>query len=222
MKIVYINPNATESMTKGIVESARLALPEAQITGVTNTDGPASIEGAEDGAAAVPGVLSRLSQAHAEGADAVVIACFDDTGLTEAQAASDHPVLGIGQASYAMAHLLGLRFSVVTSVAAALPVIRENISRLGYDGICASVRASGLPVLTIDEGAPETIAHLTAEIEAARREDEAQCVILGCAGMAPLKPALAERTDVPLIDGVAASALLARAAVDCVRPEVAG
>ena len=36
--------------------------------------------------------------------------------------------------------------------------------------------------------------------------------VLGCAGMAPLRAALQERTDIPLIDGVAASAHLARAA----------
>ncbi|WP_420326003.1 aspartate/glutamate racemase family protein [Mameliella sp.] len=212
MKIAYINPNATEAMTDGIVEAARLALPGAEIFGMTNSDGPAAIEGPEDGAAAVPGLLARLGPARDQGADAIVIACFDDTGLAEAQAQAGCPVLGIGQASYVMAQLLGLRFSVVTSLPVSIPVIDENIDTSGFRGLCASVRASGLPVLTIEAGAPETVARIADEIEAARVEDGAACAILGCAGMAPLTSELAKETTIPLIDGVAASAMLAQAA----------
>lgn len=212
MKIAYINPNATESMTDGIVTAARLALPQTEIFGLTNSDGPAAIEGPEDGNAAIPGVLARLDAARGQGADAVVIACFDDTGLSEARAVSDIPVLGIGQSAYVMAGILGLRFSVVTSLPVSIPVIEGNISGNGYAGNCASVRASGLPVLTIDEGAPATIARIAEEIDLARSGDGAACAILGCAGMAPLKPALDAASLIPLIDGVTASAHLALAA----------
>ncbi|MHA3976522.1 aspartate/glutamate racemase family protein [Halovulum sp. GXIMD14794] len=212
MRIAYINPNSTEGMTDAIVATAREALPDAEIFGLTNADGPPAIEGAEDGARAVPGVLSRLDVARVQGAEAIVIACFDDTGLTEAQAKSGLPVLGIGQASYVMASLLGLRFSVVTSLPVSIPVIEVNIRALGYAGHCASIRASGLPVLTIDEGGPEVIARIASEIELARTEDGAAAAVLGCAGMAPLRAALQVTTDIPLIDGVAASAHLARAA----------
>lgn len=213
MKLAYINPNSTEGMTAGITASARTALPGVEVFGLTNLNGPAAIQGPEDGEAAVPGLLSLLPEARARGADAIVIACFDDTGLAEARAIAGCPVLGIGQASYVMAQLLGLRFSVITSLAVSIPVIKQNIREQGFSGTCASVRASGLPVLTIDEGAPETIARIADEIEAAARDDKAACAVLGCAGMAPLEPALAALTDLPLIDGVAASARLARAVV---------
>ncbi|MBY6090258.1 aspartate/glutamate racemase family protein [Maritimibacter alkaliphilus] len=209
MRLLYINPNATASMTDGILAAARAALPGVEITGETNTEGPPAIEGPEDGDRAVPGVLARVAAAKA---DAVVIACFDDTGLAEAQALSSVPVLGIGQASYLMATLLGQRFSVVTSLAVSLPVIRENIETLGFAGNCASVRASGLPVLVIDEGSEETRARLAEEITRARDEDGAGVVVLGCAGMAPLRADLEARSGVTLIDGVAASAHLAVAA----------
>lgn len=218
MKIAYINPNSTEGMTTNIVAAARGALPDAEIFGLTNADGPSAIEGPEDGDAAVPGILALLPVARAQGADAIVIACFDDTGLAEAQAQAGCPVLGIGQASYVMASLLGLRFSVVTSLSVSVPIIEDNIERLGFSGLRASVRAIGLPVLTVDEGAPDTIDRLAAQIEAARAEDGAACAVLGCAGMAPLKDALETRTGIPLIDGVAASAHLTRAAANCFEP----
>lgn len=213
MRIAYINPNATSSMTEGVVASAREAIPDAEIFGLTNESGPVAIQGKEDGEAAVPGLLSLLPVAEAQGAQAIVIACFDDTGLAEARKKAGCPVFGIGQSSYVMAQLLGLRFSVITSLPVSIPVISDNIHQNGFAGLCASVRASGLPVLSIEEGSPETISRIVDEIHAAQHEDEAACAVLGCAGMSPLKNALAEKSGIRLVDGVSASALLAQAAL---------
>ena len=210
MRLVFINPNSTQAMTDAVTAVARRTLPEADITGLTNCGAPAAIEGAADGVLALPGVLSLVRQARE--ADAIVIACFDDTGLSEARDESDCPVLGIGQASYLMAKIMGRLFSVVTSVPVSLPVIRDNIERSGFSGDCVSIRASGLPVLEIDRGREETRARLAEEILRARDEDGAEAVILGCAGMAPLRADLAARTGMVLIDGVAAAAVLAQAA----------
>ena len=213
MKLVYINPNATEAMTDGIVRTAREALPEAEIFGLTNTEGPPSIEGAADGDAAVPGLLIRLSEAQTLGAEAIVIACFDDTGLARAQAAASCPVIGLGQASFVAATLLGRRFSVITSQRVSIPVIEANIAAQGFAGTCASVRAVGLPVLTIDAGGDAVVSRICEEIAAARIEDGAECVLLGCAGMGRLVHAIAARTEIPVIEGIAAAAHLATAAL---------
>ncbi|WP_297543793.1 aspartate/glutamate racemase family protein [Roseovarius sp.] len=211
MKIAYINPNSTEAMTDGIAAAAQAAVPSAEIFGLTNSAGPAAIQGQDDGEAAIPGLLDLLPIARQRGAEAIVIACFDDTGLAQARAVVDCPVIGIGQASYVMAHLLGLRFSVITSMAISVPVIEENIRQSGFAPLCASVRASALPVLVIDEGGPAVIGRISAEIERAIDEDGAGCAILGCAGMAHLRASLAARVAIPLIDGVAASARLCMA-----------
>ncbi|OSQ52694.1 aspartate/glutamate racemase family protein [Marivita geojedonensis] len=211
MKLAYINPNATASMTESILSVARAALPETEIFGLTNFGGPAAIQGKADGDAAIPGLLDLVSRAEAQGAEAIVIGCFDDTGLAEARELASCPVLGIGESSYTMAQLLGLKFSVITSLPVSIPVIESNIREHGFSALCASVRASGLPVLTIDEGAAETIDRIAEEIQAAEREDHASCAILGCAGMAQLAPVLSLRTNMRLIDGVAASGHLASA-----------
>ena len=208
MRLLYINPNASEAMTRSIERIARQACPGAEIAAVTNRDGPPAIEGPEDGAVAIPGLLELVRHAQA---DAVIVACFDDTGLAEARAIANCPVLGIGQASYVMAQLLGRRFSVVTSVAAAVPVIQGNIDVGGHAQSCTSVRASGLPVLTIEEGDEETRRHLADEIRRTRDRDRAEAVVLGCAGMAALAQDLSERTGMLLIDGVSAAAQLAQA-----------
>ncbi len=105
------------------------------------------------------------------------------------------------------------RFSVVTTLPVSVPVIAENIAAYGFSSTCAAVRASGLAVLEVDEASPATLARLSAEISAAEGEDGIGAAVLGCAGMAPLLPALQSKTGLVLIDGVAASARLAAALV---------
>lgn len=212
-RLVYMNPNATESMTQSIVDTARKALPDVDIIGLTNHEGPRVIQGAQDGTKAITGLLNLIPKAKALEADAIVIACFDDTGLDEMSKAADCPVLGIGQSAYTMAQIIGAKFSVVTSLAVSIPVIDGNIQATGFGPICLSVRASGLGVIDIDVGTPETIARLSDEINLAHAQDGATAVVLGCAGMARLRKILAAQTNVTLIDGVEASAHLAQSAV---------
>lgn len=209
MKLLYLNPNSTGAMTRSVVTVAQAALPETEVIGWTNVSGPPAIQGAADGAAAVPGLRAMLPRARQVGADAIVIACFDDTGLDEIRAEAHCPVLGIGQAACVMAGLLGGGFSIVTTLDVSVPVIEANVARIGAP--CRRVRASGLPVLTVEEGREETRARLAREILRAGAEDGVSVVVLGCAGMAGLHGDLAARTGMTLVEGVAASARLARA-----------
>lgn len=216
MKLALLNPNSTVAMTGSAVAAARAVLPEAQIVGYTNTAGPAAIEGPEDGAAALPGLQALAARAEAEGAAALVIACFDDTGLAGLRAAARVPVLGIGQAAYHMAALIAGRFGVVTTLPVSLPVLAENLAEAGLEGACVALRASGLGVLEVEAGGAAVLARLEGEVRAAEAAG-AGAVALGCAGMAHLRDDLAARVSVPLIDGVRAAALLAAAAVRVTR-----
>ena len=211
MRLLYLNPNSTTAMTKGIVAVAQQVMPDAEVLGWTNAAGPPAIQGPEDGDAAVAGLLAMLPKARDIGADVIVIACFDDTGLAQLQAAAHGPVIGIGQAAYHMASLLGHRFSVVTTLAVSVPVIEANIAQSGFARLCGKVRPSGLGVLQVEQGAAATLDRLADELKAAAREDGVTAAILGCAGMAQMADHLQTRTNLRLIDGVRASALLAPA-----------
>ncbi|MGH1414513.1 MAG: aspartate/glutamate racemase family protein [Pelagimonas sp.] len=212
MHLVYINPNATQAMTDSVVAVAKTAVPQAKITGLTNTDGPAAIEGPTDGEKAVPGVLNLVNKAQTMGADIIVIACFDDTALPQARAIATCPVLGIGQSAFTVASLIGGQFGIVTSVAQAVPVIKANLVASGFNDTCACVRASGLAVLDIEDGGEDMLEHLSGAIRDAKHDTNCRTIILGCAGMAMHHRTLSTRTDVVLVDGVAASAHLAVAA----------
>ena len=91
-------------------------------------------------------------------------------------------MLGIGQAAYLAAVLLGRRFSVVTTLAVSVPILEANLAAYGLAAACAGVRASGVPVLEV-ERAGDAIA---AEAARAVAEDGAEAIVLGCAGMAGL------------------------------------
>jgi allantoin racemase len=215
MQLAVINPNSTVSMTDKIAAAARVAAgPGVTILAYTCTGSPPAIQGAADGAMAAPHVLSTLARAEAEGADACIIACFDDTALHEARRTATGPVIGIGEAAFHAAMLLAERFSVVTTLSVSVPVIEDNLHRYGLAGVCARVRASDVPVLELERPGSDARQRVSAEIGRACAEDGIGAIVLGCAGMADLAAELAARHGVPVIDGVSAATGLARMLID--------
>jgi allantoin racemase len=210
MRLNIVNPNTTAAMTRTIAAAAaKVARPDTVIRAVESAFGPTSIEGAYDDAFAVPGLLARIAEGEAEGADAHVIACFDDTGLDAARALADAPVVGIGEAGFHLASLLAHRFAVVTTLSRSVPVLENNLLRYGLDRRCARVRATDVPVLELDNPGSNARAKVAGEIRRALDEDGAEAIVLGCAGMADLAASLTEEFGVPVIDGVAAAVVLA-------------
>jgi allantoin racemase len=212
MRLLYLNPNSTEAMTDSILSVAKMAGSGADIIGWTNDKGPAAIQGPDDGQNAIGGLLDMLPLAKAEKMDAIVIGCFDDTGLAELRAVAHCPVIGIGQAGMAVAALYGGRFGVVTTLAVSVPVIEDNVAAYGHQAGCAGVFASGLPVLEVEAGGPDVLQRLLDTITIGQNAG-AKALILGCAGMARLKPALTRKSGALLVDGVSASAHIARTLV---------
>ncbi len=213
MKIAVINPNSTVSMTEKIAAAARAVAPFDEIVAITCHGSPPAIQGPEDGAACRPFVFAEIARAEREGADAAIIACFDDPGLYEARSSASIPVLGIGQAGFHVAMLLGQRFSVVTTLPVAIPVIEANLARYGLASACVRVRAAGIQVLDLEETGGHAADKISAEIGRARAEDGVGAIVLGCAGMADLVPRFGSEHGLRVIDGVSAATTLARALV---------
>jgi allantoin racemase len=214
MRIVLINPNSTVSMTEKAATAARDAAPGATIEGVTCHGSPPAIQGPEDDAICRPFVLAEVARAAAAGADAIIIACFDDPALDEARARVAIPVLGIGEAGFHAAMMLGGRFSVVTTLPVAIPILEENLAHYGLAPACARVRAAGIQVLDLEDETSGAVAKVSAEIARAKAEDGVGAIVLGCAGMADLAAALEREHGVKVIDGVGAAAAFAAALVN--------
>ncbi len=210
MHLNIVNPNTTAAMTKTIAAAAAKAARHGTvIRTVESTFGPASIEGAYDDAFAVPGMLERIREGETEGADAHVIACFDDTGLDAARSLADAPVVGIGEAGFHAATMVAHRFAVVTTLSRSVPILENNLLRYGLERRCARVRATDVPVLELDNPASNARARIADEIRIALDHDGADAIVLGCAGMADLAASLSAQFGVPVIDGVAAAVVMA-------------
>ena len=207
MRILVVNPNTTASMTHKIGAAAQaVAAVGTEIVAVNPDFGPPSIEGYFDEAFSVPGLIAEMAKAR--DIDAYVIACFDDSGLDAARCVTDAPVVGIGEAAFHVASLIAGRFTAVTTLARSVPAIEQNLARYGLANRCARVRASEVAVLDLEIPGSDAQRRVSAEIGAAIREDAAEAIVLGCAGMADLSLALSHEHGLPVIDGVAAAVKL--------------
>lgn len=213
MKIIVINPNTTASMTLKIGEAAKkVASSGTDVLAVNPAYGPASIEGYYDEVFAIPGMIEEISRYP--DADAFIIACFDDTGLDAARCATRAPVIGIGEAGFHFASLISGKFGVVTTLARSIPAIEHNLVKYGLDRRCARVRASEVPVLDLELPGSDACVKISAEIDRSIREDGAEAIVLGCAGMATLAQQLGEAHGVPVLDGVGCAVKLAEGLVN--------
>lgn len=216
MKLFLINPNSTRSMTEQAIESARdVAAADTVIHAATGADVPASIEGFSDEAMSVGGMLTQIRAAEAAGADATVIACFDDPGLDAAREVAGGPVIGICQAGIQAAMVLSKRFSIVTTLRRSVPAIEDLVQRYGASGHCRRVRCIDLPVLSLESDRRHAYTLLRDEILRARDEDMAEAVLLGCAGMSDMTAELTDATSVVVIDGIVVAVKMAEALVGC-------
>ncbi len=207
MRILVVNPNTTASMTQKIGAAAqRVAAPGTTIVAVQPHSGPASIEGYYDEALSLAGLLQIVREAR--DFDAVVIACFDDTGLDALRCLTDKPVVGIGEAGYRIASMLSNKFSVVTTLARSVPALEHNLRRYGMQHQCQRVRSSEVAVLDLEEAQPEALQKIRDEIACAIRDDRAEAIVLGCAGMADLAQSMSVAFGVPVLDGLACAITL--------------
>ncbi|WP_347917740.1 aspartate/glutamate racemase family protein [Paracoccus marcusii] len=214
MKLVVINPNSTASMTDKILASARaVAAPGTDVEGRTAHGAPASIEGHFDEVMSAAHLLREVQQAQAEGADAIVVACFDDPAVGACREVATGPVLGICEAGIKAASMIATSFSIVTTLPRSVPVIEELVRKYGLDHQCRRVRSAEIPVLALEEPGSNARQLVRAEILRAIEEDRCETVVLGCAGMSDLTEWLSHETGIPVIDGVTVATKFAEALV---------
>lgn len=213
MHIRVINPNTTASMTAKIGAAATaVAAPGTEIRAVNPAMGPASIEGYYDEALSIPGLLMEAARAEREGADGIVIACFDDVGLDAVRSLVSIPVVGLCEAALLFAGRLGPTISVITTLDRSVPALKELARRYGQ-GEHARVHASGVAVLELEEEGGTARARLETVISHVIRLDRPDSLVLGCAGMADLARALSKSFGLPVVDGVSAAVKLVESLV---------
>lgn len=209
MRILVVNPNTSAEMTASIGEVARkYASPGTEITALSPSYGPRSIEGYFEEHIAALATIETVA-AHAQDYDAFVIACYGDPAVEACREITDKPVIGIAEASMHMACFLGHKFSIVTVIPRAIPIMESLVRKVHLESKCASIRSTNLAVLDIEADPERAVVEMIEEARQAITQDGAEVICLGCAGMGPLDQRVQDAIGVPVLDGTACAVLLA-------------
>jgi allantoin racemase len=213
MRILVLNPNTSESMTAEIAAAAAAVAAEGtEIVARSPRFGATAIDSAAESYLSAVGAMNLVATMLAAGEfdyGAVVLAGFGEHGKDALQEMLSVPVLDIAEAAAHVAHLIGRRFSVVTTLTRSIPPIEDRLVLPGLDAHCVSVRASGLGTAEVDADPAGAVQAIVDEAAKAVAEDGADVICLGFAGMAGVTAEL----GVPAVDGVAAAVALAQALV---------
>lgn len=213
MRILVVNVNTTESITETIAQQARaVAAPGTEIVGLTPYFGAESVEGNFESYLAAIAVMDRVL-AYDQPFDAVIQAGYGEHGREGLQELLNVPVVDITEAAASTAMFLGHAYSVVTTLDRTVPLIEDRLKLAGLYQRCASVRASGMAVLELEEDPLAAMEAIVRQAELAIREDKAEVICLGCGGMAGLDEQIRQRTGVPVVDGVTAAVTIAESLV---------
>ncbi|ERT01895.1 uncharacterized protein SPSK_05127 [Sporothrix schenckii 1099-18] len=212
IRILLVNPNSTASMTAECVALAAPTLPpDVELTGFTAPrPAPSAIESSFDNvmsAAAAARAVLPIAATH----DAVLVACYSDHAVIRMlrEELSGQPVVGIMEASLAVARTLGGRFGLIATSDRSCVTHEDTIHNMGLSRICAGVASCKLGVLDLHAGDDDAQKRVNQSIFTAAQSlvaKGAEVLTLGCAGMTPLKLAVeaAVGPDVTVVDGVLA------------------
>ncbi|MFY9677950.1 aspartate/glutamate racemase family protein [Glutamicibacter protophormiae] len=213
MRILVLNVNTTASMTRAIGDSARqVASPGTEIVELTPDFGADSCEGNFESYLAALAVMDKVAN-YTEPFDAVIQAGYGEHGREGLQEMLDVPVVDITEAAASTAQFLGHKYSVVTTLDRAVPLIEDRLKLAGLTDRLASVRASGLGVLELESDPQRAVEAIVEQSRAAVEQDKAEVICLGCGGMAELEEQVAAATGVPIVDGVRAAVTIAESLV---------
>ncbi len=204
IKVLIINPNSSEDMTKDIQRVAEAyADGEYTVKTVSTPGAPEFIDYYIDAAKAAPGMMKIIQDKYDE-FDAFIVACHCDPNLDLLKEFCDKPVIGIGEASMKMASMLGHSFSVISTGSHSIANKEMLIHKYGLDNSAASVRAPETDVVSYNSADL-----FMSAAKAAVEKDAAEVLVLGCAGMAGIDKAISERFNVPVLDGIICAMMMA-------------
>lgn len=213
MRLLVVNSNTTDAVTARIEAEARAAAgPETVIEAISAPFGLPLIVTRADWQVAGTATLAALGT-RAGHYDAAIIACFGDPGLDAAKLLAGVPVLGISEAAFHAACMLGKRFGVVSFTRDLQPMFEMCLGLHGLAARCSGFRMG--PSFAGDPGrvAEEALPLVRRLVSEAVSEDGAEVVIVAGGPLAGVARTLATESPVPLVDGTAAAVSLAEALV---------
>ncbi len=213
MRIAYIIPGTGMHPDELIRRQSilnSLAFKESSVDVITVDEGPYTIESSVEEEYAAVSYFSKLYEMR-EQYDAFIIGCFGDPGLRAARELVQKPVVGPGEASFAVASTLARKFAVLTPLTTTVPLTWNQLEAYGYSNRVYDVVSLDLKVADIQnlrEGLGEIVAK---KVENLIGFGKAEALVLGCMsmGFAMVDDALSRKLGVPVINPVKVSLKLA-------------
>lgn len=206
MRIVVINPNSSEDMTRDMDSVAQeYAQGRMEVVTLATPGAPPFIDTFEDKALAAPGMMQLVRQWE-DKADAFVVACACDPNLRLLRELSSKPVIGMGEAAMQMAVMLGDSFSVLQTDSYSVPNKKRLVEEYGLTNHLASVRVA-------DPAQGDRYHQYLEAGRLALAQDGAEVLVLGCAGLCDMTRRLSQELGAPVLDGVACGLALAESLV---------
>jgi allantoin racemase len=207
--ILVINPNSSETVTRGIDE-AMAPLRGAggpRIECATLREGPPGIE-TQQHVDSVVAPLVRLVRERDADCAAFVIACYSDPGLHSVREATLKPVLGISECGILTALTLGQRFGVIAILRRSIPRHLRYIGALGVGDRLAAELPIELGVADLADE-QRTFARMVEVGRSLRDAHGADVLVMGCAGMARYRDRLQREVGIPVVEPTQAAAAMA-------------
>lgn len=202
-RLLVINPNTNAPITEAIAAEGRRMLPDVAITAATGRLGFAYIASRASYAIAAHAALDCYAQ-HADECDAVLLACFGDSGLEALREVSGKPVITLIDAAMLEAVAHGGRVAIVTGGKRVGPMMRECLLLRGMSDMLAGismVRPTGADIARDPDGATQMLAQACREVAA---DTGASSVILGGGGLVGMAARVQPHVPVPVICSVRA------------------
>ena len=206
-KILVINPNSTEAVTRGIDEAcAPLRMPGGPaIECVTLKEGPPGIETQQHVDSVVSPLIKTIKK---NAAAAYVIACYSDPGLHSLREATNKPVLGISECGILTALTLGQKFGVIAILQQSIPRHLRYMGALGVMDRLAGELPVGLGVTELSNE-HKTFGQMIKVGKALKEVHGANVIVMGCAGMARYRKPLQDEVGIPVVEPTQAAVAMA-------------
>jgi Asp/Glu/hydantoin racemase len=217
MRILCLNANTTQFVTRTVGDEMRATLgADAEVVDAMATFGPAVIKTRLDHAVATHGVVDAA--ARYGNVDAVMLAVSFDTGRDALREALSVPVVGMSEASVAMARMVGGRIGYVSIGASVVALYHETLPHCDLDRDMAGWEALEAPSAYRPGDKSELDRLLLQAFEKLTTKGADVVVLLG-AVLAGSARRVQAASPLPVIDGGRAGALMAKAMAELSVPK---
>jgi Asp/Glu/hydantoin racemase len=208
-RILVINPNSTEAVTRGIDEAVEpLRIPGGPaIDCLTLREGPPGIETQQHVDGVIPHLLSLVAREEKR-YSAFVVACYSDPGLHSLREATAKPVLGISECGILTALTLGQKFGVIAILRQSIARHLRYVGALGVGERLAGELPVDLPVVELSN-AEKTFGRMVQVGRTLREQHGADVLVMGCAGMARYRKPLQDEIGIPVVEPTQAAVAMA-------------